>query len=57
MAAAKPVHGTGKPLSKDAQKIKQELKELETNAGDNVTVPEVPPGERKLDDGTLRTDN
>jgi len=56
MADAKPVHGR-KPLSKDAKKIKEDLAELETNAGDNVDEPEVPPGERKLPDGTVRKDN
>jgi len=56
MADAKPVHGR-KPLSKDAEKIKEDLAELETNAGDNVDVPDVPKGERELADGTIRKDN
>jgi hypothetical protein len=60
MANATPVHsGRKKPLSKEAQRIKEELKELaaeETNAGDNVDLPENPPATRELADGTIRED-
>lgn len=57
MANATPVHAKKKPLSKDAENIKKELAELETNAGDNVDAPEVPAGTRELDDGTIREDH
>jgi hypothetical protein len=60
MANATPVHsGSKKPLSKEAQRVKKELAELEankTNAGDNVDLPAVPPTKRKLADGTIRED-
>lgn len=59
MANATPVHSkpkAKKPLSKDAEAIKKELAELETNAGDNVDVPTVGPSTRTLEDGTVRED-
>ena len=57
MANATPVHAKKKPLSKEAEAVKKELAELETNAGDNVDVPTVKPGSAELPDGTVREDH
>jgi hypothetical protein len=62
MADATPVHSKTapkkKPLSKDAQKIKAELAEIEANqSGEADVSAPVEPTTVKLDDGTVRKNN
>jgi len=54
MANATPVHGGNnkKPLSKEAQKVKEEL----NSGGKSVSEP-VDPNTTVLPDGTVRVDN